>query len=180
LFFITHNYVFITYNSKLIGPTTVWFVWIYFQFLFPSLSSLIFEWWVMKTENTFLGVFKLWKLGFHSILVNKHTLLGLASLIKSDFPYLSHRSLSTFFFSFFLFFLCSSSEQNLTHIERQKILSLPHPRPLFSDLPTVLCPSPFPRRPILRTTSQRRSTSGCVNSGDDTARLEWWLWVQFF
>ena len=34
---------FITHNSKLVDFTTVQFVWICFQFLFPSLNSLIFE-----------------------------------------------------------------------------------------------------------------------------------------
>ena len=34
--------------------------------------------------------------------------------------------------------LTFSSEQNLTHTERQKNLSPPHPWPLFSDLPAVL------------------------------------------
>ena len=42
LFSITHNSVSITHNSKLVGPMTVWFVWICFQFLFPSLNSLNF------------------------------------------------------------------------------------------------------------------------------------------
>ena len=140
------------------------------------------------------GNFKLWKLSFHGILVNKHTLLGPTSLVKSDFHSLSHRSLSSFLssssffflhFSFFLslFFLCSSfcssSEQNLTHTERQKNLSPPHPWPLFSNLIVIRCPSPLPHQSIRRTTSQRRSTLGCVNSNNYTARLEWWLWVWF-
>ena len=38
-----HHSVFITHNSKLVGPTAEEVVWICFQFLFPSLSSLIFE-----------------------------------------------------------------------------------------------------------------------------------------
>ena len=136
------------------------------------------------------GNFKLWKLSFHGILVNKHTLLGPTSLVKTDFHSLSHRSLSSFLssssffflhFSFFLslFFLCSSfcssSEQNLTHTERQKNLSPPHPWPLFSNLIVIRCPSPLPHQSIRRTTSQRRSTLGCVNSNDYTAKLEWWL-----
>ena len=59
------------------------------------------------------GNFKLWKLSFHGILVNKHTLLGPTSLVKSDFHSLSHRSLSSFlssssfFFYPFLFLLVS-------------------------------------------------------------------------
>ena len=50
---ITHNSVSITHNSKMVGPTERKLVWICFQVLFPSLNSLIFEWWVMETENTF-------------------------------------------------------------------------------------------------------------------------------
>ena len=61
------------------------------------------------------------KLSFHDILVNKHTLLGLTSLIKSNFPSLSHWSLSTLFFFFFLliFYYFCYSKQNL----RSKISS---------------------------------------------------------
>ena len=44
LFSITHNSVFIAHNLKLMGPMVEGFVWICFQFLFPSLNSLIFEW----------------------------------------------------------------------------------------------------------------------------------------
>ena len=44
LFSITHNSVFIAHNLKLVGPMVEGFVWICFQFLFPSLNSLIFEW----------------------------------------------------------------------------------------------------------------------------------------
>ena len=51
VFSITHHSVFIIYNSKLVCPMAIWFVWICFQFLFPSLNSLIFEWWVMEIEN---------------------------------------------------------------------------------------------------------------------------------
>ena len=38
------------------GPIAEQFVWMYFQFLFPSLNSLIFEWQIIETENIF-GVF---------------------------------------------------------------------------------------------------------------------------
>ena len=43
MFSITHHSVFITHNSKLVGPMVEGCVWICFQFLFPSLNSLIFE-----------------------------------------------------------------------------------------------------------------------------------------
>ena len=78
------------------------FVWIWFQFLFLSLNSLIFEWWVMEIKNTFVGIFKLWKLSFRGILVNTHCwdLLVLSSQIFLLSP-TSH----SFFFSFPLFFL---------------------------------------------------------------------------
>ena len=59
-----------------------------------------------------LGVFKLWKLSFHGILVNKYTLLGLTSLVKSDFSSLPPITLLfflfLFFFSTFLSFCLSS------------------------------------------------------------------------
>jgi len=40
---ITHHSVFITHNSKLVGPMERKSVWLCFQDLFPSLNSLIFE-----------------------------------------------------------------------------------------------------------------------------------------
>ena len=43
VFFITHYFVFITHNSKFVNFMTIQFVWICFQFLFPSLNSLIFD-----------------------------------------------------------------------------------------------------------------------------------------
>ena len=96
--------------------------------------------------------------------------MGPISLVKSDsllFPTgHSHFSFILFLFLssllFFLslfFFFCSSSEQNLTHTERQKNLNPPHPRPLFSDLQAVLYSSSFPRRPIRQTTHKRVSVS---------------------
>ena len=41
--FITYNSVFITHNSKYVGPTTEKSIWHCFHFLFSSLNSLIFE-----------------------------------------------------------------------------------------------------------------------------------------
>ena len=40
---ITHSFVSITHNSKMVGPTERKLVWICFQVLLPSLNSLIFK-----------------------------------------------------------------------------------------------------------------------------------------
>ena len=50
---ITYNFVSITYNSKYVGHMKKNSVRNCFQVLFPSLNSLIFELWVIETENTF-------------------------------------------------------------------------------------------------------------------------------
>ena len=55
---ITHNSVSITHNSKYMGPMKKKSIWICFLFLFPLLNSLIFEWWVIETEEGKLC--KLW------------------------------------------------------------------------------------------------------------------------
>ena len=51
VFSITYHFVFITHNSKLMGPMAVWFVWIFFFFSFCFNHSIL---WILND--------KLWKL----------------------------------------------------------------------------------------------------------------------
>ena len=85
------------------------------------------------------------------------TPLVLSSQIPFSLPLVTLSFLS-FFFSFFFTFLSFSLLLYMffflfffrakSHPLKDKNLSPPHPWPLFSDLPVVLCPSPFPRWPI--------------------------------
>ena len=71
---ITYNSISIIHNSKMVGSITeksVWFLFLVFSsFCFQSLNSLIFEWWVMKIENT---DFSFQNSVSNSIFVIKHT-----------------------------------------------------------------------------------------------------------
>ena len=66
---ITHNYVSITHNSKMVGPITEKFVWILFPvFVFITQFS---DFWVMSYGNWkhILGVFSFHNSVFNSIFV---------------------------------------------------------------------------------------------------------------
>ena len=73
VFSITYHFVFITHNSKLMGPMAVWFVWIFFFSVFISITQFS-DFWMMSYGNwkQLLGVFELWKQSYDGILLNTH------------------------------------------------------------------------------------------------------------
>ena len=76
------------------------------RILTPLVSITQFsDFWVMSCRNWkhILGVFKLWKLSFHGILVNKQTWLGHTVKGKSHQAHLFLLLSFSFFLSFFLF-----------------------------------------------------------------------------
>ena len=86
-----------------------WVLWLKGLFGFVSIIQLS-DFWVISYGNWkyILGVFKLSKLSFHGILVNKQTWLGPTSLVKSLSFSLPPIALPFFFFSTFLSFCLSS------------------------------------------------------------------------
>ena len=73
---ITHNSVFITHNSKMVGPMTQKLAWIFIT-LFPVFVFIIqfSNFWVMSYENWkhILSVFSFQNSIFNGIFVIKHT-----------------------------------------------------------------------------------------------------------
>ena len=51
MFSITHHSKLITHYSKFVGPMHAILVWIYFQFLFPSLKTHQNELWVSENDQ---------------------------------------------------------------------------------------------------------------------------------
>ena len=115
---ITHNSVFITHNSKMVGSMAEKFVWIFIT-LFPVFVSIIqfSDFWVMSYGNWkhILGVFSFHNSVSNDILVIKHTWRDpLLKVSRNFWPFffLLHFSffstvLQLFFLLFFSFFFCS-------------------------------------------------------------------------
>ena len=113
---ITHNFVFITHNSKMVGPITEKFVWILFLvFVFITQFS---NFWVMSNGNWkhILGLFSFHNSIFNSIFVINYYLAAMLDFFGYLFIYYyffeTEPSHNVGIFFFFLNFFGNKVMQN--------------------------------------------------------------------